>query len=198
MRHGSAHPTPDLATAAAFPRRFTIRWRLVAWHGTRLSDQRGGVTLRVALPIHRGRISPLYDTAVEAVVVDIDGVSTGSSELSLPGDGALGQVQALVSANVEGLVCGAISDGLMSWLLRRKLQVWPGVAGEVDVVIAGLLADGSLNASFMMPGCGSRGRRAGSSGRWRWGWHSAGDPRGGPRSSKRPRCRDGHRRQRRT
>jgi predicted Fe-Mo cluster-binding NifX family protein len=156
--------------------------------------------MKVALPTHRGRISPLYDTAGQVVVVDVgEGTGMKSAELSLPGDGSLAQVEALVAARVERLVCGAISGNLMGWLLQRNLKVWPGVAGEIDEVVACLAAEGVLDATFKMPGCRGRGKGPGAGrSRWQWGWHAAGgEASDRPRRRRRSRCWGGSQPERR-
>ena len=151
--------------------------------------------MKVALPIHRDRISPLFDTAGRAIVLEFgDGAAFTSTEVNLPGDGSPAQVESLVSAGVERLVCGAISGPLMAQLLWRGLQVWPGVAGEVKEVITSLCSRGALDGTFMMPGCGGgrrrrgRGRGFGGGGGRRWGWQAAEGP-SGPWGDRRPRKR---------
>ncbi|MBN1476438.1 hypothetical protein JXA47_06780 [Candidatus Sumerlaeota bacterium] len=67
----------------------------------------------------------------------------------------------------------------MTELHWRGLQVWPGVAGEAEEVIASLTSRGAPDEALMMPGCGGWGRgRGGGRGRrhrgWCWGWQSAG------------------------
>ena len=86
--------------------------------------------MKLTLPIHLGRISPLLDTAKRALVIETrDRGEALRSEISLPGDGGPTQLEALLSTGAERLVCSAVSDRLMSELLWHGLQVWPGVVG---------------------------------------------------------------------
>lgn len=133
--------------------------------------------MRVIVPIHLGRISPLLDTARRALVLEIQDAHVAQrSEFDLPGDGEAVQAEALVASGAQRVVCGAVSSGLMNEMLWRGLQVWSGVAGEIDEVIASLLAHGRPDEVLMMPGCGGRRRGGGcgrGGGRHRWGWQTA-------------------------
>ncbi|MFH0944157.1 MAG: NifB/NifX family molybdenum-iron cluster-binding protein [Planctomycetota bacterium] len=127
--------------------------------------------MNISLPVHRGRISPLFDTALRAVVLGVcRGRVVSRSTLELPGTSPIEQIRSLTAADVHALVCGAISRAAMFELLRHQIRVWPGVAGDVDSVIESLLRLGVPGEALRMPGC--RGRRHGRRDRWRWGWQS--------------------------
>ena len=126
--------------------------------------------MKVAVPVHRDRISPLFDTARQVLLVEIQGgTELGRSCVELPGTGMSEQVRSLVAAGAEALVCGAISGRVLRELLRRQLRVWPGVAGETEEVISALVNPGFPDESLRMPGC----RRRGGQTRHRWGWQWA-------------------------
>jgi len=134
------------------------------------------------LPIHRGRISPLFDTARRALIVEVvNGAEERRSEVALPGDASLAQCKALIDTGADSLLCGAVSGLMMSELLWRGIRIWPGVAGDIEDVIASLISRGGPDEAFRMPGCGGRGR-GGGQGHGRgcgrrgqpWGWQSAG------------------------
>jgi predicted Fe-Mo cluster-binding NifX family protein len=132
--------------------------------------------MKVAIPTHRGRISPLFDSALQAVLVDLEnGEEVSRIRFTLPGRQVRDQVQALVSSGAHALVCGAVSGFVLREILRSGLRVWPGVMGETDEIIACLAARGSLGSEFRMPGCGRKGGGSGNrrrAGMGRWGWHA--------------------------
>jgi predicted Fe-Mo cluster-binding NifX family protein len=138
--------------------------------------------VKAILPTHLDRISPLLDTARHALIVEVsDGAEVGRSEETLPGDGGAAQCKALITTGADRLICGAISGRMMSELMWHGVQIWPGVAGGIEDVIASLISRGAPGEAFRMPGCGGHGRGRGQGhghgqGRRRhcWGWQSAG------------------------
>ena len=129
--------------------------------------------MMISFPVHLGRISPLFDAAVQAVRVDVcRGRVLSMSRLTLPGTSPFEQVRALAAAEVQALVCGAISRAAVRELLEQQIRVWPGVAGDVDAVLESLVRQGAPEETLRMPGCRGRGMGRGRGDRWRWGWQS--------------------------
>jgi predicted Fe-Mo cluster-binding NifX family protein len=118
------------------------------------------VASKVALTVWEGRISPVFDVAREAQILEIeDGeVLTRSTELldALP---LRRKVDRLVQRGVETLICGAITGLAQAELTARGIEVIGFVAGESDRVAQAYL-DGRLDArDYAMPGCARRRRR---------------------------------------
>jgi predicted Fe-Mo cluster-binding NifX family protein len=136
--------------------------------------------MRVVIPVHRGRISPLFDTARRATVVDFQGDAPPSrTVLELPGGPPRAQLEAVLATAPDAVVCGAISRSMLRDLLGRGLRVWPQVVANADAVVEALGTHGSLGTEFRMPGCGARPRARGGGGpRVRsnrigsWGWQT--------------------------
>ncbi|MEW6743871.1 MAG: NifB/NifX family molybdenum-iron cluster-binding protein [Planctomycetota bacterium] len=129
--------------------------------------------MRVALPVCRGRISPLFDTARSVWLVDVEvGRVTPVRTLPLPATAPEAQVRALQEAEADAVVCGAMSEVALHRLIAAHIRVWPGVAGDVDSIVAALALPGGLDKSFCMPGLGAAGPLGCHLSR-RWGWYSA-------------------------
>lgn len=133
----------------------------------------------VAVPTHRGRVSPVFEMARHLLLVRIeDSRELRRRDLILDGMGVPGLLDAIRSARGEALVCGAVCNYTLCELLSGGIAVWPAVVGDVEEVIACLTAKGALDERFMMPGLaaaadgrvGVQVTAEGAFGR-RWGWH---------------------------
>ncbi|MFC2077144.1 NifB/NifX family molybdenum-iron cluster-binding protein, partial [candidate division KSB1 bacterium] len=66
--------------------------------------------MKVAIPIHGTRVSPLFDTACHALMVElIDGREVGREILTLPTLPVAARVFHLANEGAEVLICGGIS-----------------------------------------------------------------------------------------
>ncbi|MBI4880238.1 MAG: hypothetical protein HY812_11360 [Planctomycetes bacterium] len=111
------------------------------------------------MPVHQGRVSPLFDAARRALLVEIErGLEVSRVLLALPGTGVADQVRAIADSGAEAVVCGAISGWAEQLLLTRRLRVFSGVAGEAEAVIGSIVDQGAPDERFRMPGCPRRRR----------------------------------------
>jgi len=119
-----------------------------------------GQEMRVALPTWNGRISPVFDVAREAVVVDLeDGLAIRRDDVRLDGPSAVAKARQLVDLRVDVLICGAISRDLDETLSLAGIEVIPQTRGRTDDVLEAF-ASGRLTArAFLMPGCDRHRRR---------------------------------------
>lgn len=114
--------------------------------------------MKVAFSIWRERIAPVFDTANDFLLAEVTGGEFADQRLCKVSEGQSGDVaQWLSNQEVKALVCGAISRCLQVQLEMRGIEVFPFVAGELDVIKAAWLEKKLRSASFAMPGCG-RGR----------------------------------------
>jgi len=110
----------------------------------RLSD-----VMRVAVPICRGRVSPVLDVARRLRLVEPEGgVVASQSEHRLGGDRA-GEIGEL---GVNVLICGALSRGLEIGLGAQGINVVAGICGPVDEVLCAYLAGRLCERQFVLPG----------------------------------------------
>ena len=106
--------------------------------------------MRVALPVCRGRVSPVFDVARRLWVVDIEEaevVRRFEVELADRGQG-----RQLAELGVDTLVCGAISSELRGAVAATGVEVVAEIRGEPDEVLLGYMAGGLDRPIFAMPG----------------------------------------------
>jgi len=133
--------------------------------------------MKVAIPVFKGRISPVFDWSRELLLLDIEpGAESVRREISLEGLDPLQRVEQLAAHRVELLVCGGISEMLLSTIETRGIRVFPWVAGSLDEVLADLLCCGLPGPQLVMPGCRRPGRAGRGPGRMGYG---CGQGRGG-------------------
>lgn len=123
--------------------------------------------MRIALPISRGRISPVFDVALHVVLVEMTGQTELARKEVALGSGRADEVaERLREWNVELLICSALSQELRAALQSAGIQVKSHICGDVESVLAAYKAGGLQDARFVMPGCcrRRRGRHRGACG----------------------------------
>jgi predicted Fe-Mo cluster-binding NifX family protein len=118
--------------------------------------------MNVAIPHWRGRVSPVFDVAGAAVVVElVDGAEASRRELALHGLQARPRAAALAEAGVELLICGAVSRPMALALSAEGIEVVAQTCGDVEEVLAACRQGRLRQDRFRMPGgCGrGAGRR---------------------------------------
>jgi predicted Fe-Mo cluster-binding NifX family protein len=163
--------------------------------------------VRLAIPQHQGRISPVFDAAGSVLLVDVEnGREMSRQERSLGRTDLLARAREFLDLEAQVLICGAISAPLEAVLVSSGVRVIGFLCGPLDEVLAAFLRGGLPSQEFWMPGCGGwrkrlgrtrsdtmprgfgmgsgrgggggRGRGAGGSGRGRMGGPAAGGPGG--------------------
>jgi len=105
--------------------------------------------MRVAVPICRGRVSPVLDVAQCVSLVEVEnGAAVGRSEHPVGGD-RIGEIGEL---GVRVLICGGLSLELEKGLWAHGIEVVAGICGSVDDVICAYLAGRLGERRFVMPG----------------------------------------------
>jgi predicted Fe-Mo cluster-binding NifX family protein len=115
--------------------------------------------MRLAIPSWNGRVSPVFDTAQQLLVVDIvSGEERSRQIVPLAADPFLTKrVKELCARRVDVLICGGISHSLADLVTVGKVKVISWVAGPVEEVLQAYLVDHLSDLKWRMPGC--RGRR---------------------------------------
>jgi len=116
--------------------------------------------MRVAIPEHDGRISPVFDAARELLVIEmLNGQVVGRNEVAMQEPESLSRARSVVGLGIDVLICGAISRPLESMLESAGLTVIPRKCGSVEDVLKAFMADELGQDAFLMPGCRGRDRR---------------------------------------
>ena len=108
---------------------------------------------RIAIPTWNGRISPVFDTALRLLLVDVgergehSRFEIGIGEPFLPG-----KTTRLTELRVDTLICGAISGQLAHMIMNAGIKLIPWISGRIDDVLQALLRGNLSDMRFMMPG----------------------------------------------
>ena len=111
----------------------------------------------IAVPNCQGRVSPVFDVAARLVVVRLKGdAEVERREVVLFEKQPHGIVRGLRELGIRVLICGAISQGLLTALETGGIRVVPRVCGGLDSVIAAFRSGTLTQPEFAMPGCCGR------------------------------------------
>ena len=116
-------------------------------------------SMRAAIPIWQGRVSPVFDVASRLLLVDIsDGQEVGRRLVGLRPSHAHRRARDVADLGTEVLICGAVSRPLEMSLAALGVDVISQTCGDVEQVLRAYM-DGRLSRrAFLMPGCYKRGR----------------------------------------
>jgi predicted Fe-Mo cluster-binding NifX family protein len=133
------------------------------------------LAMKVAVPILRGRVSPVFDVAERLLVVDIEnGREAYRHEVPITETVASRRTACLTELGIDTLVCGAISRPLEEMIGASGIQVFPWRCGPVENVLHALLCRRLTEEAYAMPGCCGRRRQV------RGGWRHGGSCEHGP------------------
>jgi predicted Fe-Mo cluster-binding NifX family protein len=111
--------------------------------------------MRVAMPVRGGRISPVFDTARQLLLVDANqGKEQHRRLATLPRNSFLSKRPRVLRAlKVDVLICGGISRTLAASLSRDRIALISWVAGSIESVLKAYLSRRLIDARWGMPGC---------------------------------------------
>ena len=109
--------------------------------------------LRVAIPIFRSRVSPIFDSCVRALLLDIEeGKVVQEKDIYLNKLSLSQRFKLLRQAGATIVVCGHISDPFYDMLSEANIKVINGIAGTVDEVVEAFISDRLDDRVFHLPG----------------------------------------------
>jgi len=120
--------------------------------------------MRVAIPTWENRISPVFDTAMHLLVVDIENNREIARKTHSLAPSLRSHIETLTQLGIDRLICGAITRPLFEGLVRTGIQIIPNMCGNVEEILKDITAGKQFQLRFAMPGC--RGQRHRRSGRW--------------------------------
>lgn len=116
--------------------------------------------MKVAFTVWDGRISPVFDTAREVLVVDIENNQVIAETHEVITDANIAQrVAKLHDLGIATLICGAISRPVANMLTSCGIRLLPFIAGDIADVLAAYCNGQLAGSAFLMPGCCTTGRR---------------------------------------
>ena len=124
--------------------------------------------MKVAVPVFRSRISPVFDVAHLCLLVSLEnGNEAERKEVALRGKLPLERVAVLKEAGVHVLICGGITGTTRFLAETAGMRVLAGVAGDVEGVIRAFQERALDQPCFRMPGCRRQRWKGGRGGRRR-------------------------------
>jgi predicted Fe-Mo cluster-binding NifX family protein len=110
--------------------------------------------VRIAVAVWQSRISPVFDTARQLLMLDIEnGCESQRTEQSIFGPSMQKRVDQLVELDVDVLLCGAISRQLADMVAASGIRLVPWLTGEAEGVLQWYLTGKPIEPRFLMPGC---------------------------------------------
>ena len=110
-------------------------------------------TMKIAMPVWEGRVSPLFDVARQLLVVEIEeGREVSRWEVSLNDEWPPNRVSQLVDLAVEVLICGGISRLLADSLRSAGITVVSQIKGKSEQILVAFLNGEFPSPRFSMPG----------------------------------------------
>lgn len=110
--------------------------------------------MKIAIPIWEGKVSPVFDTALRLLVVEVEGKKEASRYIYYIGEQDLTQkCRHIRTLEVDLLICGAVSHPFLQMLLASGLEVIQQISGKAEDVLDAYLKGNIFNARFLMPGC---------------------------------------------
>ncbi len=123
--------------------------------------------MRLAIPVWRGHVSPVFDVAATLLVIDVEDareVARHVVPLGTPNESL--RAHGLVSLGIDVLVCGAISRPLEQKVTAAGIRVMSLVSGPIERVAESMVAGRRLPPDCLLPGHG-RPRVRGRNSCWR-------------------------------
>jgi predicted Fe-Mo cluster-binding NifX family protein len=121
--------------------------------------------VKIAVPVHLGRVSPLLDVAGCLLLWEVHGGRPVWRREVYVGECGLGErVRRIVETGATVVICGAVSRPLERMLVSAGVRLILQTCGPVDEVVEAYAAGRLTGASFLMPGRRRRRRRRGGRG----------------------------------
>jgi len=108
---------------------------------------------RVALPVFKKKVSPVFDTCTRVILVDIENNrEIDRKELYLDSLSLTERMTLLLKSGVSVVICGGISDVMEKMIVGKNIDVIGNITGEIETVLKGYLARELGRPQFQLPG----------------------------------------------
>ena len=96
---------------------------------------------RIAIPMFRRKVSPVFDTCSRVLLVDIDNQKeVDRREIYLDALSMMERLVILEKSRISVIICGGISDVMGNMLIAKKINLISDITGEIDRVVKTYLA----------------------------------------------------------
>lgn len=111
------------------------------------------VVTRVAIPIFKMKVSPVFDSCTRVLLVDIENNrEVDRKEIYLDALSLTERVTILLKTGVSAVICGGISDVMEKILTGTEIDLITSITGEIEDVLQAYLNRGLDHSRFHMPG----------------------------------------------
>ena len=111
----------------------------------------------IALSIWNGRIAPVFDVAMQLLIVDVqERKIVKQKQKRLPSNEILEKAIMLQQLDINLLICGAVSEQVKLCLDMYEINVISFISGDIHKILNSWLSDSFNEADFAMPGCGKQ------------------------------------------
>jgi predicted Fe-Mo cluster-binding NifX family protein len=108
---------------------------------------------RVAIPIFRKKVSPVFDSCSRVIFVDIkNNREVDRKEIYLDSLSITERMTILLKSGVSVVICGGISDVMENMIVGKKIDLFSNIIGEVEYVLKAYLANELDQSQFKMHG----------------------------------------------
>jgi predicted Fe-Mo cluster-binding NifX family protein len=109
--------------------------------------------IRVAIPIFKSRVSPVFDSCTRVLLVDMEQHrEIARNEIYLDEFSLIERVNILQKSQITTIICGGISEVMQNMLKNLRINLITGIAGEVKQVVDAYMSGQLDDSKFRMPG----------------------------------------------
>ena len=110
--------------------------------------------MRIAIPIWEDKVSPVLDTALRLLVVEVEYHREVSRFIyNIDEQDLIRRCLRIRNLNVDTLICGAVSRPFLHMLLASGVDVIQEISGRAEEVLKAYFHGNLFYSRFLMPGC---------------------------------------------
>lgn len=110
--------------------------------------------MRIAIPVWEDKVSPVLDTALKLLVVEVNDQREESRFVYHIDENDLSyKCHRIKRLGLDILICGAVSHAFLQMLLASGLDVIQEISGPAEEVLRAYLQGNIFQPRYLMPGC---------------------------------------------
>lgn len=108
---------------------------------------------RIAVPVFRGRVSPVLDNCTQLRILESGGKdATDSPAIPMKNASLFERADEIHQLGIGLIICGAVSDSFYNLLRQAGIDLICGITGDIDEVIDAYWRGMLEQPRFRMPG----------------------------------------------